>query len=151
LKKIIISEKMNRIIFIVLSAYLLQQQVLCQGVQEFFTTTENSSKKSMLGMLSKYIEINGTIEQVIKSSMTDNENVNGLGRLWFNATERPIPPGVCEREEEFTEEVIFVEKIPYQVEVEVWCWSIRCTEWETHYREEKKVQNVTKTRLVELV
>lgn len=84
--------------------------------------------------------MNGTIDEVMKGSMTES-----YGGVWLNATQRPS--GLCETEETYDEEVTITDRIPYQVEVEVWCWSIRCTEWETHYREEKRKQNVTKTRL----
>lgn len=121
---------------------------MCQGIQEFNrheVKTTDVQSKSMLGMLSRFIEINGTIDQVMmKGSTTESAFV--LSRMWLNATERPS--GICEIEEEHTEEVIVTERIPYQVEVEVWCWSIRCTEWETHYREEQHKKNVTQTRLV---
>lgn len=128
-----------------LFAYLFAH-VACQGVQEFVRTEGiKGERQSMLGMLAKFIEINGTIDQVLneKGSMTDQM----LARVWLNATERPL--GICEREEEVTEEIEVIEKIPFQVEVDVWCWpEIRCTEWETHYREEGQKKNVTQTRLV---
>lgn len=95
----------------------------------------------MLSMLSKYVELNGTIDDVMKGSMTES-----YGGVWLNSTQRPS--GLCEIEETYDEEVTITDRVPYQVEVEVWCWSIRCTEWETHYREEKRKQNVTKTRSV---
>ncbi|XP_070499275.1 multiple epidermal growth factor-like domains protein 10 isoform X3 [Chironomus tepperi] len=97
----------------------------------------------MMGMLSKIIEINGTIDQVMMEGSTTE---SAFGRVWLNATERPS--GICQREEEYTEEIEVIERIPYQVEVEIWCWSIRCTEWETHYREEKHKKNVTQTRKI---
>ncbi len=129
---------MNRFAFIIL---LAQCVLLCQGSPK----PEVESHRSMLGMLSKYIEINGTIiDEVMKGSTTES----AFGRVWLNATERPT--GVCEHEEEYTEEITVTQKIPYDVEVEVWCWSsVRCTEWETHYREEKHKKNVTQTRLVQ--
>lgn len=99
-----------------------------------------TSRPSMLSMLSKFVEYNGTLD-IIKGSMTE-----GYDDAWLNATQRPS--GICEFEETYIEEVSIIEKTPYQVEVEVWCWSIRCTEWETRYREETRKQNVTKTRLV---
>lgn len=105
-----------------------------------------TDRRSMLGMLSKYIEINGTIiDEVMKGSTTES----AFGRVWLNATERPS--GICEIEEEYTEEIVVTNRIPYDVEVEVWCWSsVRCTEWETHHREEKEKRNVTQTRLVQV-
>lgn len=118
---------MNQFAFIVLIA---QCAFLCHGHPEIATEI---ARKSMLGMLSKFIEINATIiDEVMSEGST---------------TERPT--GVCEIEEEFTEEIIITEKIPFDVEVEVWCWSaVRCTEWETHYRDENHKKNVTQTRLV---
>lgn len=131
---------MNQFAFVVL---LAQCALLCQGHPQPEVVTE-VARKSMLGMLSKYIELNGTIiDEVMKGSTTES----AFGRVWLNATERPS--GICELEEEYTEEIEIVEKIPFDVEVEVWCWSaVRCTEWETHYREEKHKKNVTQTRLV---
>lgn len=127
---------MNRFAFIV---FFAQCSYLCFG------HPQPEVGKSMLGMLTKFLEINGTIiDEVMMSEGSTTES--SYGRVWFNATERPS--GICEVEEEFTEEITITEKIPYDVEVEVWCWSsVRCTEWETHYREEKHKKNVTQTRL----
>jgi hypothetical protein len=108
---------------------------------EIGRAAHDESRKSMLGMLSKFIELNGTIDELMKGSTTEL-----VGRVWLNATERPS--GICEVQREYTEEVTITERVPHQVEVEVWCWSgIRCTEWETHYREVQQKKNVTKTRL----
>lgn len=139
---------MNRVIAITFCTYIFAH-ALCQGYQEPSRSDHNNNdndghRKSMLGMLSKIIEINGTIDQVMNEGSTTE---SAFGRVWLNATERPS--GICEIEEEVTEEIEVIERIPYQVEVEVWCWSIRCTEWETHYREEKHRKNVTQTRLVQ--
>lgn len=130
---------MNRFAFIILFA---QCALLCLAHPQPEVAT--GDRISMLGMLTKFIELNGTIDQVMSEGSTTE---SAFGRVWLNATERPS--GVCEIEEEFTEEIIVTERIPYDVEVEVWCWSaIRCTEWETHYREEKHKKNVTQTRFV---
>ena len=135
---------MNKFAFIVLIA---QCTFLCHGHPQPEVATE-IARKSMLGMLTKFIEINGTIiDEVMMSEGSTTESA--FGRIWLNATERPS--GVCEVEEEFTE-IVIVERIPYDVEVEVWCWtSVRCTEWETHYREEKHKKNVTQTRLAKVL
>lgn len=134
---------MNRVIFVVFAYFCAN--VIGQEFQEFEnveapTVTENI-RPSMLSMLSKYVEINGTIDEVMKGSMTES-----YGGVWLNATQKPS--GLCEMEETYVEEVSITDRIPYQVEVEIWCWSIRCTEWETHYRETVRKENVTKTRLV---
>lgn len=131
---------MKRVIFITLACFCAQ--ALCQDASENVGGAKSNDKyrPSMLSMMSKYIEMNGTIDEVMKGSMTES-----YGGVWLNATQRPS--GMCETEETYDEEVTITDRIPYQVEVEVWCWSIRCTEWETHYREEKRKQNVTKTRL----
>lgn len=115
---------------------------LCQDYQEveMQQPVKTKERSSMLSMLSKYIEMNGTIDEVMKGSMTES-----YGGVWLNATVRPS--GLCELEEAYVEEVSITERVPYQVEVEVWCWSVRCTEWETRYREEVRKENVTKTRL----
>lgn len=130
---------MNQFALIILFA---QCAVLCHAYPQ--PDEGEIARKSMLGMLTKYIEINGTIiDEVMKGSTTES----AYGRVWLNATERPS--GICEVEEEYTEEIEVTERIPYNIEVEVWCWSaVRCTEWETHYREEKHKKNVTQTRLV---
>lgn len=142
----------NRVLLIALFANVFTH-VLCQGYQEFLRNEagvavpviDGGSRKSMIGMLSKFIEINGTIDQLNEGSTTEHS----FGRMWLNATERPIPNGICEHEEQFTEEIIVTERIPFQVEVEVWCFpEIRCTEWETQFREEKQRRNLTQTRLV---
>lgn len=131
---------MNRFAFIVLIA---QCAFLCHGHPQPEVATE-IARKSMLGMLSKFIELNATIIDEVMSEGSTTESA--FGRIWLNATERPT--GVCEIEEEFTEEIVITEKIPYDVEVEVWCWSaVRCTEWETHYRDQNHKKNVTQTRL----
>lgn len=135
---------MKQSIFFVVFAYFCAS-ALCQN----FEALENfeapaSSRPSMLSMLSKFIEYNGTIDDVLQGSMTES-----YGGVWLNATERSS--GICEIEETYIEEVSITDRTPYQVEVEVWCWSIRCTEWETRYREAVRKQNVTKTRLVRLL
>jgi hypothetical protein len=133
---------MSRVVSFALLAYLFAH-VACQGMQEF---AKGAERRSMLGMLAKIIELNGTIDQVLLAEQGSTTE-QMFGRVWFNATERPL--GICEHEEEFTEEIEVIERIPMQVEVEVWCWSeVRCTEWETHYREEKQKKNVTQTRSV---
>lgn len=122
---------------------------LQQRIVEDAHVASDKPKVSMLSMLNKYIELNGTfIDENMKGSLTES-----YGSVWLNATRKPtMKPtavtGLCEIEETFEETEQVIEKIPYQVEVEVWCWSIRCTEWETRYREEKRTENVTKTRLV---
>lgn len=121
---------------------LLFASVMCQEFQALENFEAPVTKRpSMLSMLSKFIEYNGTIDEVIQGSMTED-----YGGVWLNASQRPS--GICEIEENYIEEVAVTEKTPYQVEVEVWCWSIRCTEWETRYRENVRRENVTKTRLV---
>lgn len=132
------NKKMKRVLFITTIAYFCAH-VSCEEFQE--GRVQPTDRPSMLGMLSKYIEMNGTTDGVMKGSMTES-----YGGVWLNATERPS--GICEYEETYVEEVSITDRIPYEVEVEVWCWSIRCTEWETRYREEIRKQNVTKTRLV---
>lgn len=130
---------MKRVIFITFAYFCAQ--VLCQDPENVDTLSTDKTRPSMLSMMSKYIEMNGTIDEVLKGSMTES-----YGGVWLNATQRPN--GLCEIEETFDEEVTITDRIPYQVEVEVWCWSIRCTEWETRYREEKRKEIITKTRLV---
>lgn len=134
---------MKRVIFITLAYFCVQ--ALCQDAADNVDAQSNDKMRpSMLSMMSKYIEMNGTIDEVMKGSMTES-----YGGVWLNATQRPS--GLCETEETYDEEVTITDRIPFQVEVEVWCWSIRCTEWETRYREEKRKQNVTKTRLVSMI
>ncbi|CRL06770.1 CLUMA_CG019563, isoform A [Clunio marinus] len=131
---------MKRVIFITFAYFCAQ--VMCQNENEEGKTTEKI-RPSMLSMLSKYIEMNGTIDEVIKGSMTES-----YGGVWLNATARPIN-GMCETEETYVEEVTITDRIPYQVEVDVWCWpAVRCTEYETHHREEIRKENVTKTRKI---
>jgi hypothetical protein len=132
---------MKGVIFLTIAFFCAH--ALCQELEENLESQSTKTRSSMLSMLSKYIEMNGTIDEVMKGSLTATESYGGV---WLNATQRPS--GMCEIEETYEEEVTITDRIPYQVEVEVWCWSIRCTEWETHYREEKRKQNVTKTRLV---
>jgi hypothetical protein len=120
-----------------------------QRIEDASLQTENP-KISMLSMLSKIIELNVT-DEVVKGSLT--ESYSGV---WLNATQKPKSTptsvnGLCEIEETYEEEETIIDRIPYEVEVEVWCWSIRCTEMETRYREEKRTQNVTKTRLVDAI
>lgn len=136
--------KMMRVIFITFAYFCAH--VLCQDYQELENVESPATDKvrpSMLSMLSKYIEMNATIDEVMQGSMTQSPLYGGV---WLNTTQRPS--GLCEIEEEFVEEVSITDRTPYQVEVEVWCWSIRCTEWETRYREQIRKENVTKTRLV---
>lgn len=116
--------------------------VLCQDYQSVEPLVTEKVRPSMLSMMSKYIELNGTFDEVIKGSLTES-----YGGVWLNATQKPTN-GLCETEETYVEEVSITDKIPYDVEVEVWCWSIRCTEWETRYRDEIRKENVTKTRKV---
>lgn len=134
---------MNRIVILVTFAYFLCAHVNCN---DDANAASGEPKVSMLSMLSKYIELNGTFtDENMKGSLTESSG----GRVWMNATRKPTNViGLCEVEEtvEETEEVI--DKIPYEVEVDVWCWTLRCTEMETRYREEKRTQNVTKTRLI---
>lgn len=109
---------MNRVIAITFCTYLFAHAI-CKGYQESSRSDGHHEKdshhrKNMMGMLSKIIEINGTIDQVMKEGST-TESV--FGRVWLNATERPS--GICELEEEFTEEIEVIERIPFQVEVEV--------------------------------
>jgi hypothetical protein len=136
---------MKRVIFITFAYFCAQ--VLCQEFQEQQNVEEpiiTKNRPSMLSMLSKYIESNGTIDEVMQGSLT--ASTESYGGVWLNATQKPS--GMCEIEETYEEEVTIIDRVPHQVEVEVWCWSIRCTEWETQYREVKRKQNVTKTRLV---
>lgn len=117
--------------------------VVCQEYQdENAEVIKTNVRPSMLSMLSKFVELNGTFDGVLQGSMTES-----YGGVWFNATQRPAN-GLCEFEETYVEEVAITEKIPYQVEVDVWCWTVRCTEWETRFRDEIRLENVTKTRLV---
>lgn len=125
----------------ILIAYFYAQ-VVCQDYQRVEPLVTEKVRPSMLSMMSKYIELNGTFDEVIKGSLTES-----YGGVWLNATQKPTN-GLCEIEETYVEEVSITDKIPYDVEVEVWCWSIRCTEWETRYRNEIRKENVTKTRLV---
>lgn len=136
---------MKQVIFVTIAYFCAH--ALCQEFQELQNEESQSNDKirpSMLSMLSKYIEVNGTIDEVMQGSLT--ANTESYGGVWFNATQKPS--GMCENEETYEEEVTITDRVPHQVEVEVWCWSIRCTEWETHYREIQRKQNVTKTRLV---
>lgn len=136
--------KMKRVIFITFAYFCAY--VLCQeNYQEFQSVEPLATEKvrpSMLSMLSKYIEMNGTFDEVMKGSMTES-----YGGVWLNATQRPVN-GLCEIDDTYVEEVTITDRIPYQVEVDVWCWSFRCTEWETRYRDEMRKENVTKTRSV---
>lgn len=134
--------KMKRAVFITIAYFCAH--VLCQEFQSNVDKQSTKNRPSMLSMLSKYIEMNGTIDEVMKGSLT--ASTESYGGVWLNATQRPS--GMCEIEETYEEEVTITDRIPYQIEVEVWCWTIKCTEWETHYREEKRKENVTKTRLV---
>lgn len=133
---------MKQVVFIFV-AYLCAH-VLCQDYQELenveYVSTE-PYRPSMLSMLSKIVEMNRTIDEVMKGSMTEN-----YGGVWLNATQAPT--GLCELEETYVEEVSITDRVPYQVEVEVWCWTVRCTEWETRYRDVVRKENVTKTRSV---
>lgn len=119
---------MTRIVLIAIFAYFVAS-ASCQGHQEFLRSESlkgGGERPSMLG---------STTDKLLSA------------RMWLNATERPL--GICEREEDVTEEVVVTNRVPYQVEVDVWCWpDIRCTEWETHYREEKETKNVTQTRKI---
>ena len=130
-----------RVIFITFAYFCAH--VLCQDYQSVEPLATEKVRPSMLSMLSKYIEMNATLDEVIKGSMTES-----YGGVWLNATQRPAN-GICEVEESYVEEVSITDKVPHQVEVDVWCWNgIRCTEWETHYRDQIRKENVTKTRLV---
>lgn len=134
---------MKRVVFI-FAAYFCAH-VLCQELQELenveYVPATEQYRASMLSMLSKIVEMNGTIDEVMKGSMTES-----YGGVWLNATQAPI--GLCELEETYVEEVSITDRIPYQVEVDVWCWTVRCTEWETRYRDHIRKENVTKTRSV---
>lgn len=136
---------MKRVIIIVFAYFfahaVAQQYQELQNVEDTPSVTENI-RPSMLSMLSKYVEINGTIDEVMKGSMTES-----YGGVWLNSTQSPAS-GLCEMEETYVEEVSITDRVPYDVEVEIWCWSIRCTEWETRYREDVRQENVTKIRLV---
>jgi len=129
-------------LLIAVIACLCAQAVVSQEYQEVVPVTSEPIRPSMLSMLSKYIEANSTSIDQLSGSTTQH-----YGGIWLNATQR-APSGLCEVEEVYEDEITVTERIPYSVEVEVWCWSIRCTETETHYREEKRTQNVTKTRSV---
>lgn len=135
---------MKRAIFITVALFCAQ--ALCQEFQQNLDADSTKNRPSMLSMLSKYVELNGTIDEVMNREGSLTANTESYGGVWLNATQRPN--GMCEIEEIYEEEITITDRTPHQVEVEVWCWSIRCTEWETHYREEKRKQNVTKTRLV---
>jgi len=113
---------MKKVIFI--SVAYFYAQVFCQDYQNVEPLVTEKNRPSML------------------SSLTES-----YGGVWLNATQKPTN-GLCEIEEIYVEEVSITDKIPYDVEVEVWCWSIRCTEWETRYRDEIRRENVTKTRKV---
>lgn len=135
---------MKRVIFITLAYFCAH--ALCQefAVKTGDASSTDKNRPSMLSMLSKYIEANGTIDEVMQGSLT--ASTESYGGVWLNATQKPS--GMCDIEETYVEEVTITDRVPHQVEVEVWCWSIRCTEWETHYKEVERKQNVTKTRLV---
>lgn len=116
---------MNRIVILVTFAYYLCAHVNCSD------DANAASGEPKVSMLSSLTESNG-------------------GRVWMNATRKPTNvSGLCEIEETYEETVEVIDKIPFEVEVEVWCWTLRCTEMETRYREEKRTQNVTKTRKIE--
>jgi hypothetical protein len=102
---------MKRVIFITFAYFCAS--VWCQ---ESYAPTSNDEKNrpSMLSMLSKYVELNGTIDEVMKGSMTES-----YGGVWLNATQKPSNNGLCEYEEVYDEEVIITDKVPHQVEVEV--------------------------------
>lgn len=136
-------QTMKRVIFITFAYFCAN--ALCQEQEIVGETANDRNRPTMLSMLSKYIELNRTIDEVMQGSMTES-----YGGVWLNATARPS--GLCEIEETYDEEVTITDRIPYKVEVDVWCWpEIRCSEYETHYREEKRKQNVTKTRFVSAV
>jgi hypothetical protein len=137
---------MNSVIIVSFALLCMQfENALCQD--DDLQRIEDG-RISMLSMLSKYIELNGT-DEVVKGSLTES-----YGGVWLNATQKPkLTPtevtGLCEIEETYVEEETVIDRTPFEVEVDVWCWSIRCTEMETRYREEQRKQNVTKTRLVD--
>lgn len=128
-----------------ISAFLLCGNVSCQeykGYERTPTTPSYDVRPSMLNMMAKLIEQNRTIDDVVNSSTTQH---NGM---WLNGTQ--APPIRCEREETFIDEVTITEKVPYQVEEEVWCFSFeKCYETKTYHREQKRIENVTKSRMVE--
>lgn len=134
---------MKRAVFLTFAYFVAL--VACQEYQDLENAEviKQNVRPSMLSMLSKFVELNGTFDGVLQGSMTES-----YGGVWFNATQRPAS-GLCEFEENYVEEVAITQQVPYQVEVEVWCWSIRCTEWETRFRDEIRLENVTKTRLVQ--
>lgn len=120
--------------------------VNCRTIETRTEGTFSTPRPSMLNMMAKFIEANKTIDQII------SENPEHA-RHWFNATRKPPTDfiSICPQEEEFLEEEQEVKKIPYEVQVEVWCWSstFKCMETEIHYRDEIIKKNVTKKRMVE--
>lgn len=85
----------------------MSHQLLANGVP----VTESSLTTpgpSMLNMLAKFIEINKTIDTVIAQSPEHS-------RIWLNATRVPdLDNHTCKIEEEYTELVDVVDKIPYE-------------------------------------
>lgn len=95
---------MKKVLFIGILAYICAIS-LCQDYQEteqLASVTTEAIKPSMINMISKYIELNGQIDDVLKSSTTETYVKSS---------------GICETEETYIEEVTVTERIPHQVEV----------------------------------
>lgn len=120
--------------------------VNCKSVESQTEGNLPSPRPSMLNMMAKFIEANKTIDTIISQSPEHASH-------WFNSTRKPHieMTSVCPQEEEYIETIEVKQKVPYTVEVEVWCWSstFKCMETEFHYREEIKLENVTRKRMVD--
>lgn len=59
-------------------------------------------------------------------------------------------PNVCKRLEDYTVEVLVVERHPYQVRKTVWCPAFppRCTKFETQFKQVNRTQLIKKERVV---
>lgn len=121
--------------------------VNCRHLESQTEGTVASPRPSMLNMLAKFIEVNKTIDTIISESPEHGK------QNWFNATRRPHPEpvSICPQEEEYTETIEVKRKVPYEVEVEEWCWSTfsKCIEIQTHHREEVSYINETRKRMVD--
>ena len=134
------------VVVVIINAFLFCGNVSCQeykGYERTPTTPSYDVRPSMLNIMAKLIEQNRTIDEFVNSSTTQNHG------MWLNGTQ--APPTRCEREETFIDEVTITEKVPYQVQEEVWCFSFeKCYETKTYHREQKRIENVTKSRMVEI-
>lgn len=130
----------NYVLIIALCSTSINANVLMENT----TPTPSPVRPSMLNIMAKFIEMNATIDAVAPTPSAHH--------IWLNSTQRPDNYSVlCQQQEEFNVTVTTIEREPYEVEVEVWCWSgVRCTELETHYREVKYEKTETRTRMIDV-